>query len=96
MVYVKGTEMYLADTLFSAYLKDEVNDDPDILCVPHTVKELPISECRVARFKIAIESDPELNIVYDYFKKGWPDCIQKVPANVKQYFKFKNDLFIEF
>ncbi|GFU84008.1 MULE domain-containing protein [Trichonephila clavipes] len=65
-------------TLFRAYLKDEVNDDPDIfMCCSHAVKELPISEPRIAQFKMAIKSDSKLNIVYDYCKRGWPDHIFK-------------------
>ncbi|GFT16960.1 hypothetical protein NPIL_185961 [Nephila pilipes] len=43
-------------------LEDEINDVLDILCAVHKVKELPISECRINQFKIAIKSDPELNI----------------------------------
>ncbi|GFY62704.1 hypothetical protein TNIN_363711 [Trichonephila inaurata madagascariensis] len=39
------------NTLSRAYLKDEVND-PDISCIVHTVKVLPIRER-----KIAIKSD---------------------------------------
>ncbi|GFT56254.1 retrovirus-related Pol polyprotein from transposon 17.6 [Trichonephila clavipes] len=55
-------------TLSKAYRKVKVNDDPDIYAV-HTVKELPMSERRISQYKIAVQSDPEQNIVQNYYSK---------------------------
>ncbi|GFS69524.1 hypothetical protein NPIL_151001 [Nephila pilipes] len=60
--------MFLAYTYFKTYLKDEVNDDPDMLNVVHTVKKLSKKDCRIAQLKLTIQSDTELNTVYHYCK----------------------------
>lgn len=95
IVYVKGSEMYLADTLSRSYLEDRVSDDPDMLDVIHVVKQLPISERRVEQFIQAIHGDPVLSLVYNYCENGWPNKIQKVPPEVKHFYKFKNELYID-
>ncbi|GFT65471.1 hypothetical protein NPIL_425841 [Nephila pilipes] len=66
--------MFLAYTYSKAYLKDEVNDDPGMLNVVHTVKKLSKKDCRIAQLKLTIQSDT-----------GWLVHIQKVPTNVTTY-----------
>nr|XP_042912826.1 uncharacterized protein K02A2.6-like [Parasteatoda tepidariorum] len=95
IVYVRGSGMFLADTLSRAYIKDKVNDDPDMLNAVHTVKQFPISKRRVEQFINGIKSDPVLKFVYDYCEKGWPKEAQSVPQEVKHYFKIRNELYLE-
>lgn len=43
--YIPGSQMYLADTLSRAYLKDKVLDDPEMLSTVHTISRyIPMSE----------------------------------------------------
>ncbi|GBM42370.1 hypothetical protein AVEN_130254-1 [Araneus ventricosus] len=79
--------MYLSDTLSRATMKetggDEIhhNPDPEMLNVVHSVsKLLPMSESRFKQFQKATEEDKELQMLFEYFKKGWPEkkVVQKI------------------
>ncbi|GBO00517.1 hypothetical protein AVEN_3736-1 [Araneus ventricosus] len=85
--------MYLADTLSRANMKETGGDDPEMLNVVHSVsKLLPMSESRFKQFQKATEEDKELQMLFEYFKKGWPEK-EVVQKNLLPYYKVKNDLY---
>lgn len=91
--YVPGSQMYLADTLSRASMKETGGDDPEMLNVVHSVsKLLPMSESRFKQFQKATEEDKELQMLFEYFKKGWPEK-KVVQKNLLPYYKVKNDLY---
>ncbi|GBM78829.1 Retrovirus-related Pol polyprotein from transposon 17.6 [Araneus ventricosus] len=72
--YVPGSQMYLADTLSRASMKETGGDDLEMFNVVHSVsKLLPMSESRFKQFQKATEEDKELQMLFEYFKKGWPE-----------------------
>lgn len=93
--YVPGKLMYLADTLSRSYLKDKVEDDPEMMEVIHSLKYFPLSKNRMNQFKTATQEDDDLKVVYEYCKEGWPDKLKYESSNLKTYFKIKNDLYVE-
>ena len=94
--FVPGSQMYLADTLSRASLKEVGAEDPEMLNMVHSVvKHLPMSENRLSQFQKAIQQDKVLKLVYEYCIKGWPKSIKKVPEDLKHYYELRNDLYIE-
>lgn len=94
--YIPGSQMYLADTLSRAFIKDKVKDDPEMVNMVHVIaKHLPISESRMTQFKKALQDDIVLQTVVNYCLEGWPKTVKAVPVNTRHYFKIKNDLQIE-
>lgn len=92
--YLPGTQMYLADTLSRAYIKDKVLDDPEMLSTVHSISRyLPMSEQRVDQFRNAILKDEELNYIVKYCKEGWPEA-KEIPSKLKNYAKLQNDLLL--
>ena len=91
--YLPGKEMYIADTLSRAFIKDPVQDDPEMFQTIHSIaKYLPMSLHRVEQFRKAILEDEELKEISNYCQEGWPDK-KKISPNLRKYFKLKNDLF---
>ena len=91
--YLPGKEMYVADTLSRAYIKDPVTDDPDITFVVHTVvKHLPMTPERKAEFQSATKTDACLANLAKLYQSGWPKFKSQVPQNVKYYWNLKDDI----
>lgn len=93
--YIKGSEMYLADTLSRAYIKDDVTDDPEMLNVIHVItKSLPLSERRVSQFVRETQKDSEMTKAIEYCKKGWPGSRSNMSFDLKQYYKVRENLYV--
>ena len=59
VIYTKGKDMHIADTLSRAYLNSaEESDLAEIELAVHTLtKHLPVSEARKTEFQLATQSD---------------------------------------
>ena len=91
--YIPGKEMYTADTLSRAYLKDPVKDDPELKYVVHSiVKYLPMTDERKRQFAEATKTDPVLNTLTRLTMEGWPEKKYSVPENVKFYWNVRENI----
>ena len=54
--------------------------------------DLPISEARLTDFKEATAYDNDLQILMTMVLEGWPSTQAEVPATVKLYFPFREEI----
>ena len=92
--YQKGSMMVMSDPLSRAYLDEPpaqtefCNELKEIVLV----EDLPISEARLKEFKEGTASDDTLQILMSTVLEGWPSTLDKVPAEVKPYFQFQDEI----
>lgn len=78
--YKPGKELYIADTLSQAYLKEKPEQLlEDELQLHLLTAQLPITEEKLNTFRTQTAADEELHIVMDVVQAGWPAEIQHVP-----------------
>ncbi|KAI2666787.1 Retrovirus-related Pol polyprotein from transposon 17.6 [Labeo rohita] len=76
--YKPGKELYIADTLSRAYLKEQVESLLEDELQVHTLLVcLPISKEKQETFRTATIQDAELQQVVNVVQSGWPDDIVK-------------------
>ena len=92
VIYHKGKEMYIADTLSRAYLKHEGGTDN--FGAVNAVKHLPISTERMAMLKNHTERDETLQTLKQVILRGWPDTRDEVPTSVHPYFSMRDELAV--
>ncbi|XP_030755156.1 uncharacterized protein K02A2.6-like [Sitophilus oryzae] len=91
--YCPGKHMYIADLLSRSYIKDEVQDDPDMKEIVHSIeKHFSISEERRAQFEKAIQHDSDLSKLIEYIKNGWPKYFKMIPNSLRPYWQYQNDI----
>ena len=79
--YKPGKEMYLADTLSRAYLKNNERSPVEAETESvHMMDELPISKKTHELIKNATQEDEGMQIVKTFILTGWPDVKHKLPA----------------
>ena len=92
--YQKGSLMIMSDPLSRAYLNEPpteteyCNELEEIVLV----EDLPISEARLKEFKEGTASDDNLQILMSTVLEGWPSTLDEVPAQVKPYFQFRDNI----
>ena len=92
--YRRGPEMYLADTLSRAYLPQEHypgKADQEVERV-HSVNFLSISEPQIQEIREATAKDPILQALKATILNGWPSQRKKLPPELNEYFKVKDEL----
>ncbi|KAJ3642926.1 hypothetical protein Zmor_025673 [Zophobas morio] len=95
VTYTPGKQMYVADTLFRAYLKDPVSDDPELESVVHSVsKHLAITAEKRKVFQEETKEDKVSKLIMKYHLNGWPDSKKTLEEEIKEYWKYKNDVDI--
>ena len=92
VIYHKGKDMYIADTLSRAYLKHESGTDN--FGAVNAVKHLPISTERMAMLKNHTERDETLQTLKQVIQRGWPDTRDEVPTSVHPYFSIRDELAV--
>ncbi len=91
--YKPGKELYIADTLSRAYLKEQ--SEPlleDELQVNSLSVCLPISKEKLTTFRTATAEDEELQMVMEVVQSGWPADIRQIPADIRKYWTFREEL----
>ena len=92
--YQKGSLMVMSDPLSRAYLDEPptqteyCNELEEIVLV----EDLPISEARLKEFKEGTALDDTLQILMSTVLEGWPNTLDEVPAEVKPYFQFRDEI----
>lgn len=95
VVYLPGKEMLVADLLSRSYIKTNVQDDPEMLHVVHTVyNNLPISNDKKLAFQKAIDSDPVLCQIKQYCESQWPRSDKKLTNDLKMYYKLREQIYL--
>ena len=94
IVYKRGTELYLADTLSRAFLQDtgekrSVEQGIESICM---LEYLSVSEETRNQIKEAMKSDPTMLSLLETVKTGWPEDKNTLPSGVQQYYNFREEL----
>ncbi|KAJ8375814.1 hypothetical protein SKAU_G00063940 [Synaphobranchus kaupii] len=92
--YKKGKHMYLADTLSRAPMKtteQHSNEEADfeVMSVQH------ISSSRLEELREHTAKDKDLQVLCNIIKQGWPKRDVNLPANVRHYFTYGDELTVE-
>lgn len=107
VIYKKGKEMFIADTLSRAYLKTNSGTElEEVMSVVEAkickdienvqfVNSIPNSKQRMEEIKKGTEEDTTLQKVIEYVKKGWPSSNKSVLAEVRSYFNIQTELIVE-
>ncbi|XP_059049470.1 uncharacterized protein K02A2.6-like [Achroia grisella] len=100
LVYKRGRELYLADTLSRSF-NEKCNSEIDLeteeieakidilLCVVN------ISDRQLGNIRELTAQDNELKTVKGFIKNGWPCHRAQVPDIVKSYWNVRNELIIK-
>ena len=93
VTYKPGKELYIADTLSRAFLKEQKEDLlGEELEVNWVTPQLPISEKKLIMFRKATTDDPEMQMLRDITMTGWPKERDDVPKEMKTYWTFKEEI----
>ena len=109
VVYKKGSQMYLADTLSRAYPPHKPKSEGEDLTV-HKIERstyqadlesinmashVPVKDTTLEILKQAAKNDPEYNSLISVIQSGWPDEKTSLPEEVKDYFNFRDELAVQ-
>ena len=84
--YIPGKYMYVADLLSRDFIKDKVDDDPEMAEVIHSVKAIiNITDEMKGKFQTETEKDETLGGVKVYCEKGWPKVGIKENKELVEY-----------
>jgi len=94
ITYKKGKHMFLADTLSRSPRNspDEHTDDRadfEVMSIQH------ISSYRLKELQTHTAQDPIFQRVCSVIKSGWPSSQSKLPAEIREYFPFRDELTVE-
>ena len=99
IMYKKGSEMYLADTLSRAYIDALPSDLDDKDCVDvHYVDHrtyLAVSEQTMTQIRRATEKDGTSDLLKRTIKKGWPETKADLCPDLHPYFPFREELVVQ-
>ena len=96
VVYKKGTQMFLADTLSRAFLP-EINAcdfNKELQEVDHQAF-LPVSASRWQQIKHASADDPVLQQLRTTIREGWPESRSDLPEPLYPYFDVRDLLTVQ-
>jgi transposase InsO family protein len=92
VVYKKGKDLYIADTLSRAYLTETTpplgEDEYEVMSV------LPISTPRMEQLREVTADDPVLCELSRTIHHGWPDAVRDTHPDVRAFFTFREQLVV--
>ena len=93
ITYKKGKHMHLADILSHAYLPDEITvaEVKELESINHT-ESLAVAPEDLERLQLAASKDAAMQELWRIIQEGWPTHKAKVPAAVRSYFEFQDQL----
>lgn len=93
VVYVPGKEMHVADHLSRSHLQDEPCEEfSEYEEIIHTIN---MSNEKEIKFQLETSKDAVLANIMQTYKTGWPSEKKHLPENIKLYWKFKNNIFVD-
>ena len=93
IVYKKGKEMTLADTLSRAYL-NRPSQQQDIETI-NSLDFIMIRPERLEKLKEATSKDEPLQTLKAIIMNGWPEDKARLPAEITPYFSFRDELSVQ-
>ena len=109
VVYKRGVEMCMADTLSRAYLKNKTTQKDDVQDVMNInrsrteqeaeeidmVSYLPLRDTTIQEIQKHTETDPDLQALATIIKDGWPESKDKVKPQLQCNYPFREELTIQ-
>ena len=105
VVYKKGVEMYMADTLSRAFNPEvgehEMPAENIFLTVEKEVKEInmidyvAVSETRLNELQKATADDKDMCRLRQMILTGWPEDMAEVPEENKKYVTFREEMSVQ-
>lgn len=93
LVYKKGAELYIADTLSRAPRRDTNNESTTS---EYEVMEVSqISEPRQEELRKATAEDPAMQKLADTIRRGWPKSESSCPPEIRKFFPFRDELIVD-
>ena len=93
--YVKGRDLYVADTLSRAYLinPNDSTQSKDLEFAIHAmIENLPVSKEKKSQLQETTANDHQLQQLLTLMRSGWPTDISNVPISLREYWKLKHNL----
>ena len=97
IVYKKGTEMLIADTLSRHHLDhttDKAQGDEEVDSLG-TINEILLCESTVTTLRDHTASDAELQLVQSFIQSGWPATSKDLDPTIVPYFHVRDELAIQ-
>ncbi len=93
IVYLKGTEMHIADLLSRSHLSTtEGGEDFERI---NMVQFLPVRQERLEKIRIAVKSDPIMIKLSDVIQAGWPEEKKDLPVELVPYFHSREEYVVQ-
>jgi len=91
--YAPGKTIQLADYL-SRYMRktDEKEEDKSMT---EAILSINVSDERKTEIQNETEKDEALKIIKDFCIHGWPNNKENCPVELRYYYKFRNEIFLE-
>lgn len=91
--YVPGRYMHISDYLSRHFIQQDSETEDDFLKgLVHTIS---MSDEKIRVFQQETNNDSVLKHVITQCRNGWPNSKTKVPNEIKFYYKYRNDIFLE-
>ena len=95
VIHKPGKEIPLADVLSRKYLSIMDKPDKHLEAQVHaTVRNLPISDGKLASVQQETLKDSQLQQLTTVINEGWPEHRHECPAHVREYWTVKEDLSV--
>lgn len=95
VIYKPGKQLYIADTLSRASFDDksfELKDDSETQVNLITEIHDNLTDSHLTEIKNKTTNDPELRLLRETIKRGWPAQIKNVPELIRQYWPVRSEL----
>lgn len=100
VIYKPGSQMYVADHLSRAFLKDEESliDDFQVFALEieklNPFDTLKVTKERLAQLQKATEQDKDLQTLKTTVVVGWPELKEYVPVNIQEYWNYRDEISV--
>lgn len=92
--YLKGNDMFLADTLSRASLPYTSVNDQEEFEIINALKYLVMSDARIREIRQHTNDDLALQLLKQTIQEGWPDHQSALPPLVVPYFSIRDELAV--
>jgi hypothetical protein len=95
LIYKRGKDMYLADTLSRAFLKSTKTNEGNPEDEYEVMTALPLTQKRNEELRESTANDPIMQQLNHTIMNGWSSHYRNVPPSIKEYFAHRDDLTVE-
>ena len=95
IIYRPGPEMYLADTLSRAYLKDCDDETAKGMETVNMARHVPISQPLMEELAEAVRQDDTMTKLKEVIRSGWPERQHDVDPVLRPYFHVRDELSLD-